>query len=168
MKDTENRRQEIIKKLEKENDPISGSVLAEIFDVSRQVIVQDIAILRAEGHIILSTNTGYYLKKKRITKLLKTRHTSENTINELNLIVDLGGVVEDVIIYHEVYGEIKVQLNIKSRLDVQKFVENLKKQKAIYLKNLTEDYHYHTVSADSEEILHEIEKELKKQGFLIK
>lgn len=168
MKDTESRRREIIKLLKQSNKPISGSFLASKFNVSRQAIVQDIAILRARGFNILSTNTGYYFRNANASRLFKVKHNSGDTIEELNLIVDLGGVVEDVIVKHETYGDIKAQLNLKSRRDISRLIKDLKFNEASYLKNLTDDFHFHTVSAESEEILGEIEDELYNRGFLIK
>lgn len=37
-------------------------------------------------------------------------------LDELNLIVDCGGKVEDVFVYHKLYGVIRVEMNIKSRM----------------------------------------------------
>lgn len=168
MKDTEKRRREIVTLLKNSEVPISGSFLADEFQVSRQAVVQDIAILRARGFNILSTNTGYYFKKKNASRIVKTHHTSEETEEELKLIVDNGGTIEDVIVRHETYGEIKVQLNVKSRRDILKLTEDFRNKEAIHLKNLTDDYHYHTISAESEEILDIIVEELYDRGFLVK
>lgn len=168
MKDTENRRREIIELLKKSDKPVSGSFLASKFNVSRQAIVQDIAILRASGFDILSTNTGYYFKKTSASRIFKVKHNSIDTMEELNLIIDLGGVVEDVIVKHETYGDIKAQLNLKSRRDILRLIKDLKFNEASYLKNLTDDFHFHTVTAESEEILDEIEDALYKKGILVK
>lgn len=168
MKDTQNRREEIVNLLKVSDKPLSGSFLAKKFDVSRQSIVQDIAILRAKGYKILSTNTGYYFKMQSVSRVFKTNHTSLETEDELNLIVDLGGIVDDVIVRHKTYGDIKVGLNVKSRRDVNKLIIDLKNKNAVHLKNLTNDYHYHTVIAESEEILDEIEDALYDRGYLIK
>ena len=54
------RRQEIIRLLSRTSGPISGSSLSGMLGVSRQVIVQDIALLRTE-HPILATAQGYLL-----------------------------------------------------------------------------------------------------------
>lgn len=61
----EERRQEILKYIEESKKPVSGQKLAEIFHVSRQVIVQDIALLRAGDREILSTNRGYVYKDEK-------------------------------------------------------------------------------------------------------
>ena len=52
----EERREKIIQKLKTSEKPISATTFAKIFDVSRQVIVQDVALLRANGNSIISTN----------------------------------------------------------------------------------------------------------------
>ena len=80
--------------------------------------------------------------------------------------MDLGGCVQDVMVNHRVYGRISAPLNIKNRRDVQHFMENLRSGKSTPLLNVTSGYHFHTVSADSEEILDEIEAALKEQNFL--
>ena len=109
--DTENRRYQILKLLENQHKPVSGTVLSKLFGVSRQVIVQDIALLRAENKEILSTNKGYVLfkpveedgSKKRV---FRVTHSMENMEDELNCIVDNGGYVLDVLVDHDLYGQI--------------------------------------------------------------
>ena len=61
MTDGATRRIELMNRLKQENRPLSGAELAKEFGVSRQVIVQDIALLRATNRNILSTNKGYVL-----------------------------------------------------------------------------------------------------------
>ena len=56
------RRDGILSLLEESDTPLSGTELAHRFKVSRQVIVQDIALLRAEDKKILSTYRGYVLE----------------------------------------------------------------------------------------------------------
>lgn len=163
----ETRRKEIIECLNKSDNPVSASLLAKQFDVSRQVIVQDIAILRASGAMIESLSRGYVLTKQEACKrVFKMRHTDEEVEKELNLIVDLGGIVEDVFIYHKVYGLVRGEMGIKSRLNVQQFLDDIASGKSSLLKNVTSGYHYHTILADSEETLNIIEKNLKENGFL--
>ena len=55
------RREELINTIKSSTSPISGKTLAQLYDVSRQVIVQDIALLRTAGYDIISTNRGYIL-----------------------------------------------------------------------------------------------------------
>lgn len=161
------RRDKIIEMLRTSKTPVAGKDLAVLFDVSRQVIVQDIALLRANQFDIMSTNRGYILNESHtVSRVFKVHHTDEQTEEELNLIVDFGGTVEDVFIYHRNYGTVKGNMNISSRKDVKEFIENLKNGKSTYLKNATSGYHYHTVSAPTEPILDLIYAQLESHGFL--
>ena len=162
------RRQDILKGIRESERPVSGSKLAKTYNVSRQVIVQDIALLRASGYDIISTNRGYVLEGKRCAeRVFKVRHTDDQLEEELCAIVDLGGQVKNVMVNHKVYGHIEAELGITSRRKVKDFLEDIKSGKSTPLKNITSDYHYHTVTADSEETLDIIEEALKKSGFLI-
>ena len=98
--------------------------------------------------------------------MFKSLHSDEETAEELTICVDLGGCVEDVFVYHRAYGVIRADLNINSRLDVQKFLEGVSSGKSSLLKNTTSGYHYHTVTAPSEEILDLIQEALMRRGFL--
>lgn len=166
MKGTE-RRQEILHLLANSSAPVSGSALANHFSVSRQVIVQDMALIRAERNDIISTNRGYLLNAPlRATRLIKVYHSDEAIEDELNTIVDLGGTAVDVSVRHRVYGRLKADLNVSSRRDVRKFLEEIRSGKSTPLKEVTSGYHYHTITADSEETLDLIEQELKTKGYL--
>ncbi|MBR2025482.1 MAG: transcription repressor NadR [Clostridia bacterium] len=161
------RRENIIKRLEGEKNPISATALAKILGVSRQVIVNDVAFLRAEGKSIISLARGYMLDTKIVCqRAFKLYHSDEEAVNELNLIVDLGGEVVDVFIYHRSYGLIRAKMDIKSRFDVLRFLDDIRTGKSSFLKNVTSGYHYHTVRADSEKTLDLIEKTLSENGFL--
>ena len=163
----EERRQEILKYIEESEKPVSGQKLAEIFHVSRQVIVQDIALLRAGDREILSTNRGYvYKDEKKAVRIFRVFHSDEQIEEELNIIVDWGGRAADVFVEHEVYGELRAALNISSRMQVRKFLEEIRSGKSRPLTSLTSGYHCHTVYADSEEILDRIQDSLKKAGIL--
>ena len=108
------RQKKMLESLRKSEKPLSGSYLSEMLKVSRQIIVQDIGTLRDRGYQILSTPKGYILQQQGVSKVFKVYHTDEETEQELNLIVDLGGEIEDVFIYHKVYGEVRAKLNIGS------------------------------------------------------
>lgn len=165
----EERREKIAKMLTTENTPIPGVALAKEFDVSRQVIVQDIALLRANGMNIFSTNRGYLIQKDAVvSRVFKVIHGDDEVEKELTTIVDLGGIVEDVFVYHKVYGVIRGDMNIKSRMDVQRYMKEMAAGKSSLLKNVTSGFHYHTIRADSEEILDMIQEELGRCGFLAK
>ena len=163
------RREEIIKILKNSGVPVAGTDLAKLLDVSRQVIVQDMALIRANGIEIISTHRGYIIQENtHARRVFKVVHTNEQVQDELNLTVDMGAKVEDVFVYHKVYGVIKAEMNIKSRRDVQKYMEGIASGKSTNLMNLTSNYHYHTVVADDEQTLDLIQEELSRKGFLAK
>ncbi len=161
------RREEIIKLVRAGSGALSGGALSQKLNVSRQVIVQDIAILKASGYDIISTNKGYIINAGSAhSRVFKVNHTDAQTEDELNTIVDIGGTVVDVFVWHRVYGKIEAKLNISSRRGVQQCMDGLNSGKSTPLKNVTSGYHYHTVSADSEETLDLIEKALSCKNYL--
>lgn len=161
------RRKKLVELMREANKPLSGAALGKSTGVSRQAVVQDIALLRTEGYPIVATPRGYMLEKGTdCVRLFKLCHTNEQTEEELTAIVDLGGCVVDVMVNHRAYGKISATLNVKSRRDVQVFMEQIRTGKSIPLLNVTSGYHFHHISAASEEILDEIEAVLRKKGFL--
>lgn len=163
----EARRQGILRRLTGADHPISATVLAEEFGVSRQIIVQDIALLRATGSKITSLARGYFLQSAgSYRRVFKVIHSDEDTEQELHTIVDMGGIVDDVFVYHRTYGKIRAEMGIRSRLDVKKFLAEISSGKSSMLKNVTDGYHYHTIFADSEEQLDQIGEVLREKGFL--
>ena len=162
------RRTAIINQIKTSSAPVPGKALAAQYEVSRQVIVQDIALIRAAGHDIISTNRGYILHESHLVeRIFKVKHTDDQVEDELYTIVDLGGRVRNVMVNHRVYGHIEAELNISSRRQVENFMEDIRSGKSSPLKNITSDYHYHKVEAESEEILDMIQDMLKRRGFLI-
>ena len=103
---------------------------------------------------------------KCATRVLKVCHTNEQVEEELTTIVDLGGTVLNVMVNHRVYGRVEAALNIRNRRDVQGFLNDLRTGKSVPLLNVTSGYHFHKISAESEEVLDEIEHALQKKGFL--
>ena len=165
---TAERRGEILKILHNADAPVAARELAGRFGVSRQVIVQDIALIRASGYDIISTNRGYILNApKSVSRDFKVQHTDEQLEEELCAIVDLGGCVENVMINHRVYGHMEAVLGVNSRRKVAEFMEDIRSGKSSPLKNITSNYHYHRVSADSKETLDMIEEDLRQRGFLV-
>lgn len=163
----EERRAKILDKIREEQKPIPARALAEAFSVSRQVIVNDIALLRAAGDDIISTSKGYILQQSaRCRRVFKVCHTDEQTADELTAIVDLGGTVIDVFVWHKLYGKIEGELGIDSRRAVDAFIEDLKSGRSQLLKNVTSSYHYHTVEARDEETLDLIQEALQRKGYL--
>lgn len=162
----EERRKEIINFLLSEPKAVSGADLSARFGVSRQIIVQDISVLKALGYEILSTHNGYIVQSTPLCeRVFKVRHTTEQTEDELNCIVDLGGTVVDVFVWHKVYGKLSAKLNIFSRLQTKQFIEGVRSGKSSELMNVTGGYHYHTVRAESEEILDKIQKALDERNY---
>lgn len=161
------RRKHIIEMLKQSEHPLSGTMLGKENEVSRQVIVQDITLLRAEGYDIVATPRGYLLNvSQNIVRVIKTFHTPQQTEEELTSIVDLGGVVLDTMVNHKAYGKISVPLNIRNRRDIQIFIEQITCGKSGLISNVTSGFHFHKVTAESEEILDEIEDILRKKGML--
>lgn len=164
----EQRRELLLQMIQTTKVPISGTALAEKLGVSRQIVVQDIALIRAQGHQILSTNRGYKIEAPaKYSRVFKVSHTDEQIEEELNAIVDLGADVEDVYVNHKIYGRIHAPMNISSRRQVSLFLDDLRSGKSTPLKNITSSYHYHTISASSEEILTLVEQMLRDKGFLV-
>ena len=155
----EERRNQIVDILKHSSSPVPGTQLAQILDVSRQVIVQDIALIRAKNIDVFSTNRGY---------VLKVKHEDDEVEAELGAIVDMGGWIRDVFVYHKVYGVIRAEMNIHSRRDIRKYLEEIANGKSSLLMNVTSGYHYHTIVADDEQTLDLIQEELGKLGFLAK
>lgn len=164
------RRSEILNIIKSSDKPVSASILAKQLGVSRQVIVSDIALLRASNINIISTHKGYIIQSdasKKVFRIFTVNHTNKQIQDELNAIVDLGGKVSDVIVNHTIYGAITAGLSISSRKDVQDFICELTANQTRPLKELTNGVHSHTVFAESEEILNFIEKKLEEKGYLI-
>nr|WP_302599905.1 transcription repressor NadR [uncultured Cellulosilyticum sp.] len=168
--DGEQRRVEILKVLSENIKPTSATFLANKFEVSRQVIVQDVALLRASGYDILATARGYILNKEVATmcqRVILVKHDKMQSEEELNIIIDNGGRVRNVIITHPIYGQLVGDLMLRTRRDVKQFVEKLHADHAMPLLNLTEGMHMHTIEATTEEDLDIIEEELKQHGFIV-
>ena len=161
------RRKEIASYMMSAQNAVPGGKLSEKFGVSRQIIVQDISALKEAGYKILSTHSGYVMQTtppcERVFKLF---HTKDQTEDELNTIIDFGGIVADVFVWHKVYGKMTAPLNISSRLHIAQFLEGVRTGKSSELMNITGGYHYHNVKADSEEVLNRIESALQEKGFI--
>ncbi len=172
MNTGEHRRMQILRLLKETGTPLSGTALAKELGVSRQVIVQDIALIRAENHNILSTNKGYVYRTEsednsQPKRVFHVRHNTEEVLEEFLTILELGGTVLDVAVEHEIYGQIRVDLLIETPQDAHDFVDKLARCKDNPLKVLTDDCHYHTIAAPSEKLLDLIQQELAQKGFLI-
>ena len=162
------RRKAMVALLMAEKEPISGGELSARFGVSRQIIVQDMTVLKGGGYEILSTHKGYLMQKSPLCeRIFKVCHTTAQTEDELNAIVKLGGTVVDVFVWHKVYGKIEASLNIFSELQIRQFIEGVRSGKSVELMNITGGYHYHTVRAESENVLDRIEQTLNEKGYTV-
>ena len=132
-----------------------------------QVIVQDMAVIRAATPGILSTTRGYVIQQdSSCVREFKVRHESDQTAEEMNLIVDCGGRVKDSSISHRVYGRVTAEMDIRSRQDVNEFVQAINSSHSSVLSSATSGYHYHLIEASSQARLDLIGEQLKKAGFL--
>lgn len=165
------RRKRVIEILSTSKEPVTGSDLAGKLGVSRQVIVQDVALLRAKGKEIIATPQGYmffYPKGSRtMRRTFACKHYLDNTRKELNIFVDCGGIVEDVIVEHPIYGQISGSLMLKSRTDVDKFCSMAAGGGAALLSSLTEGVHLHTISSEDAGVFAQIEIKLREAGLLL-
>lgn len=168
----EERRAFVLKTLQEAREPLTGADLAKMAGVSRQVVVQDIALLRGQGVEIEATRSGYSMPQSfedGVVRLLKVRHAPEQAEEELLAIVDLGGEVLDVAVNHRAYGKLTAQLGVKSRRDVARFVDDIRSGKSSPLCTVTSGYHFHHIAAygpEASAILDEIEQALDEKGFL--
>lgn len=168
----EERRQELLSRLKKVDHPITGGELAKIANVSRQVIVNDMNLLKARNEPIIATSQGYlYIKMENGNKLIERKivclHTAEDTEDEMMSIVDCGVTINNVIVEHPLYGEITASMMISNRLEVEQFVRRVKETKASLLADLTNGTHLHVISAPSIEQLDQAEAVLREKGYLI-
>lgn len=167
----EERRMKILQKLQEADTPLSGTALAKAFHVSRQIIVQDIALMRAENYGIFSTNKGYLLRSEKTEntqpkRVFFVKHNKDQVLEEFQTVIELGGKILDVAVEHELYGQIRVDLLIETEADAKDFYDRLMNCRDNPLKVLTDDCHYHTVAAPSEKLLDLIEAELRGKGML--
>lgn len=173
MQSGEDRREEIIRILENSEKPVSGTELAGKLNVSRQVIVQDIALLRAVNKNILATNKGYVIfreknQSKRVRRIVCVCHPDTEILEEFNCVIDYGAKVLDCTVEHEIYGQISVELEIETKEDALNFVHQLENTKDKSLNILTGGIHYHTIEAASARILDAVERALDEAGYLVK
>ena len=166
---SENRRQKVLEVLQSATGPVSAATLAGEFSVSRQVIVGDIALLRAAGIEISATPRGYVILREvsGITRQVACQHASDVMETELNVMVDNGCTVVDVIVEHPIYGQLTGPLHLSSRYDVQQFIQRCAQSSAHPLSHLTEGIHLHTLSCPTEDAFLRTKKVLEDMGILL-
>lgn len=163
------RRQAILTELKGTTEPMSATTLAEKFGVSRQIVVGDVALLRAAGEPILSTLRGYRLDggEEGIIRAVVCRHDAAGMERELNIMVDQGCTVLDVAVEHPVYGQLSGQLTLSNRYDIKEFIRKVAERDAKPLSALTEGIHIHTLRCPDEEAFERVRETLAAEGFLV-
>lgn len=164
------RKEKIIEEIKKSDKPVSASTLAKKLGVSRQIIVGDVALIRASGTNIIATPRGYILdsKQQNQTYTIAVNHSQEQMADELYTIVDLGGCAIDVIVDHPVYGQLTGKLHLSSRYDVDQFMKKITHDDAKPLSQLTNGLHLHTIQCLDQETYQRIVDALDKKGYLFK
>lgn len=167
---SEERRENLLSILNSSKEPITATALAKKFSVSRQVIVGDIALMRAAGHKISATPRGYVINTESESSenifTIACRHDEENMSKELYAIVDNGGTILDVTVEHPVYGEISGELRISTRYDVNMFLEKIKNNEAQPLMRLTGGIHLHRIKTKDKQSQKRIIDALKKENII--
>jgi len=166
------RRNQIINLIKDAKEPVSGFYLAKFLNVSRQVIVGDVALLRAGGHDIIATPKGYIMNDVRpnenaLVKTIACQHSSDGMEEELCIMVDEGASVLNVIVEHPVYGQITGDLHVASRHDVTEFLDKLGAECAKPLSQLTNGIHLHTIECRDQASYERILRRLKDKGYLL-
>ena len=164
------RRESILERLRGANGPVSAKILADDYAVTRQIIVADIALLRAAGHPIVAASRGYVMETAAdngLTRHIVVKHGFDDIAKEFYAVVDNGGKVLDIIVEHTLYGRISADLRVASRYDADQFVARAKETGASPLSLLTEGIHIHTVTVPDEETFERITRQLTELGILI-
>ena len=165
------RRECILTRLSGAQNPVSASALAAELGVSRQIVVGDVALLRAGGAQIDATPRGYQLHpaEKGYTGILACVHRTEDEMRrELYTVVDQGGIVVDVAVENPLYGELRGNLNLASRYDVDHFIQQAADTPECLLSRMTGGVHLHTLSCPTPEAFRRIEAALDAKGLLYK
>lgn len=163
------RRQAILDRLRQADRPLSATLLAGELSVSRQIIVGDVALLRAAGEAITATPRGYVLERRETEDRYTVAccHQPEEMERELEIMVDNGCTVEDVIVEHSVYGQLVGQLELSSRYDVSEFIRKVEESSAKPLSDLTDGIHLHTLRCPDRETYERVVRALGEAGFLV-
>lgn len=163
------RREEVLRILSNAKSAVNATKLAEEFGVTRQIIVADVALLRAAGNPIRAEHRGYVLDKQdgSLRKSIVCRHSGEGVTDEFYTIIDNGGKIIDVQVEHSIYGIISADLSISSRYEADEFVNKVRNTGAAQLSDLTGGVHIHTISVKDEDAYERICKKLAELNILI-
>jgi len=167
--DTEKRRNRICEILSSSSGPVSASSMASELHCSRQIIVGDIAILRASGHDIISTPRGYTIGSSSFPfiGIIACSHTKNRLLEELYTIVDYGGTVIDVTVEHAVYGQLQGMLNVSSRYDADRFMQTAEEEGSKPLSSLTGGIHLHHIGCKDKSTFEIIKDKLSEKGIAL-
>lgn len=163
------RQQKILKLIQESSEPLSASKIGKLVNVSRQLVVGDVALLRASGQNIVATPRGYIMSKENPQDLIfkiACHHSFEKMEEELNIIIDEGGEVLNVIVEHPIYGELIGNLHLQSRRDIKNFINKINKSKASMLSALSNGIHLHTIKCKDEEMFQAILNQLNEKHIL--
>ena len=165
----EERRQAILNTLNSAGHPVSASALARQFSVSRQIVVGDVALLRAAGANISATPRGYVVLRESggLIRQVACQHDAAGMEAELNAMVDHGCTVLDVIVDHPIYGQLTGPLQLASRYDVSQFIARCARAEARPLSDLTVGIHLHTLSCPDEAAFQRVEDALRNMSVLL-
>ncbi|WP_332647192.1 transcription repressor NadR [Lysinibacillus sp. 54212] len=168
----EERRLELLTLLQNHKGPITGTDMAKHANVSRQVIVNDMNLLKARNEPIVATSQGYiyYMAEQAVRtyeRKIVCMHSSQETKDEMYTLVDCGVTINNVIVEHPIYGEITASIMVSNRFEVDSFLNRLQESNASLLSALTDGTHLHVISAPSTEMLDQAEARLREKGYLI-
>ncbi len=160
------RKAAIIEAIRISETPVSASALARKLHVSRQIIVGDIALIRASGTQIIATPRGYVWERSNAgsERKIAVLHAPQQMREELYTIVDQGAEVVDVIVEHPTYGQLVGQLQLSSRYDVDQFIDRMQGNEP--LSQLTHGVHLHTIRCRDAAVFERVENALRKKGLL--
>jgi transcriptional regulator of NAD metabolism len=170
----EARRRRLVETLQaRPAEALPGAELARRLGVSRQVVVQDIAVLRARGLPVLPSARGYRWAPEderpdaRLRARVAVRHRPEETAAELYALVACGVRVLDVVVEHPLYGELTGRLDLATPAQVGAWLEALAHHEAGLLSVLTGGVHLHTLEAADPMRLAAARARLRELGFLL-
>jgi len=168
--DADLRRKHVLEKIKQQTKPMSASLLANELNVSRQIIVGDVALLRAQGHEIIATARGYMIPNfndtNRFLGKVVCKHSPNDMQDELATIVDLEATVVNVLVEHELYGEMTGNLNIATQNDVAAFIKKANSAKVKLLSELTMGMHLHTIACRDKAHFEQVKNALDLKGYL--
>jgi len=170
MSERDTRQRQILQLMRTHSEPIRGEEIAQICHVTRQVVVHEIALLRASGIPIVATPRGYYLDESTALAqqtVISVRHRPEETAHELYTLVDYGIQIDNVIVEHPLYGELRGMLQLRSRRDVDHFLAQVRAGQVALLSSLTDGYHLHTVTYPDKLVLEQAVQALRQKGISV-